>query len=526
MAKSKAKATKEAEQAKVNEGRKLRDKQLAQLKASNEMLEAAKETILEHYGEKDEQVESLFEQIDIAKTQNVERAGEFLGATEKDMEAAKYNEVSEAGRKGYEWRLKKLGVTDEEVHRKVLVEPDTKPHKPTKRQSKIDELMSKLDKVRGMGDRKKSQEPDGGSENADYSATGAFVTEQDGMKDATQTAGSGEPSVMLLNLPEVREVHSIEEYADEIRKERPYRCDGFDPRDIPDYVQYDMIPLPSKGECYPHKKNCLPVAYLTAADENIIASPNMYNNGNLMDILLERKILDKTVRVSELTKGDRDAIIVWLRATAYGPEYPIVARYKGSEFETTVDLSKLKYVDFTLKGDGNGWFEYTTEGGDQIKFKYLTAQEEDDILQSNNQNFTVINTHDVIELGARMLVSVKAIDDENTESVAEAIEGIQKWADGIREKSAKVDGDLIYNNGVTARMCAYTMSVNGHTDRAYIKNYIENMRTSDARAYREFVNENVPRMDFNVTIDVPESLGGGSFTTFLGIGETVFINIK
>ena len=46
--------------------------------------------------------------------------------------------------------------------------------------------------------------------------------------------------------------------------------DGIDPN-----VQYDIIPLPSKGECYMSKIDKLPVAYLTAADENLITSPNL-----------------------------------------------------------------------------------------------------------------------------------------------------------------------------------------------------------------------------------------------------------
>ena len=36
---------------------------------------------------------------------------------------------------------------------------------------------------------------------------------------------------------------------------------------------YDIIPLPSNGECYASKIGRLPVAYLTAYDENLITSP-------------------------------------------------------------------------------------------------------------------------------------------------------------------------------------------------------------------------------------------------------------
>ena len=74
-------------------------------------------------------------------------------------------------------------------------------------------------------------------------------------------------------------------------------------------------------------------------------------------------------------------------------------------------------------------------------------------------------------------------------------------------------------------MLAQTMSVNGNNDREYIKNYIENMRANDAMAYRKYVNEHIPGVDLNITVPIPESMGGGSFDTFLSIGETIFINV-
>ena len=56
-------------------------------------------------------------------------------------------------------------------------------------------------------------------------------------------------------------------------------------------AQYDLIPLPSKGECYKTKIESVPVGYLTASDENLITSPNLYESGNITSILLKKKIL-------------------------------------------------------------------------------------------------------------------------------------------------------------------------------------------------------------------------------------------
>ena len=45
--------------------------------------------------------------------------------------------------------------------------------------------------------------------------------------------------------------------------------------DVDPSLQYDVIQLPSNGQCYKSKIDRVPVAYLTAYDENIITSPNL-----------------------------------------------------------------------------------------------------------------------------------------------------------------------------------------------------------------------------------------------------------
>ena len=40
-------------------------------------------------------------------------------------------------------------------------------------------------------------------------------------------------------------------------------------------IPYDIVELPSNGIYYPNKKKTLKVSYLTAADENILTSPNI-----------------------------------------------------------------------------------------------------------------------------------------------------------------------------------------------------------------------------------------------------------
>ena len=67
---------------------------------------------------------------------------------------------------------------------------------------------------------------------------------------------------------------------------------------------FDVIPLPSKGECYDNGKSKIAVSYLTANDENMIVSPNLYRDGMILDYLLKAKIKDKDIDPDELLEGD------------------------------------------------------------------------------------------------------------------------------------------------------------------------------------------------------------------------------
>ena len=89
---------------------------------------------------------------------------------------------------------------------------------------------------------------------------------------------------------------------------------------------YDVIPLPSKGECYRNKLGKIPVAYLTAYDENMIIAPNLYRDNKIIDMMLKEKVVDNRIDTYDMLEGDREAIILFLRASGYGNEYPITAK--------------------------------------------------------------------------------------------------------------------------------------------------------------------------------------------------------
>jgi hypothetical protein len=239
----------------------------------------------------------------------------------------------------------------------------------------------------------------------------------------------------------------------------------------PNYnAPFDVIPLPSKGKLYKNKKESIRLAYMTTADENILTSPNLLQSGEFLEILINRKILEPSLRYKDLLPGDRNAIMLWLRATAYGEMYPVTLLDELSEpFDTEINLNELKTIELNENPDEEGLFYFQlplTKA--EIKFRLLT-----------------MGDVDVIE---------KIVADE-------------------KERNIPV------NNSNTYRLEKMIVEVNGNRDRGMIRDIANSMRISDARAFDAYVDSIESGIDLNIEVETP---GGGSVATFLPLNFNFF----
>jgi len=234
---------------------------------------------------------------------------------------------------------------------------------------------------------------------------------------------------------------------------------------------YDVIPLPSKGKLYKNKKKNIKIAYMSTADENILTSPNLLSSGDFLEILINRKILDSEIRYRDLIEGDRNAIMLWLRATGYGNMYPVtVEDENGVPFETEVDLNEIKTIELNVEPDINGYFDFRLPvSGIEVKFKLLTVGE--------------------------------------IESIAERVE---YEVDVLK---------MPVNNTSTYTLAKQLVSVNGDTNQETIASFSENMRVGDASKLREYIETINCGVDMTITVGTP---GGGSITTFLPLNLKFF----
>jgi hypothetical protein len=239
----------------------------------------------------------------------------------------------------------------------------------------------------------------------------------------------------------------------------------------PNYnAPFDVIPLPSKGKLYKNKKANVKLAYMTTSDENILTSPNLLKSGEFLEILINRKLLEPDLRYRDLLPGDRNAIMLWLRATAYGEMYPVTLLDEFDEaFETEINLNELKTVELNVEPDEDGLFGFVMP------------------LSKANIRFKLLNCGDIDEID-RMLES----DKEN---------------------------NLLVNNSNTYKLEKMIVEVNGDTNKVMIRDFVNYMRISDSKAFNNYVDSIDAGVDLNIEVGTP---GGGSVKTFLPLNVRFF----
>ena len=537
-----------------------RKRQMAILKASNELLRQAKETAMKRNSDPIKRAD-LEEHFAKAMDDNRAMGRSYLHATEEEIENTNFREVDPLYVEKYNERLQKKGFTDEDIQRKDEATITTNKNKkyqkgesiPRRPRRGVKKDESEIVRIENEDEIMKSTMAKSDKEieehikkNREYEqemikkSKDVFEKVKETVKEksvANKIGVTNEENIERVkvenstanevNQPTKVQNTTVKETTSKKKKVENIKYD-FDFSNIPNWVQYDVLPLPSNGMCYPVTSplRCgrIPVAYLTAADENIIASPNVYRDGKLLDIILERKILDKRINVSDLSSGDRDAIILWLRATSYGEDFPISTTNPktGKRYNVTIKLSQFGYNDFDLESDENGLFTYTTSNGDEIKFKFFTNEDEEELKNIITSQVTDTNKIDVLKNLNYITETLNRIEFSDEEK-SMLVEDIDEIKDIVGTDISEVD-ENVYPSTITEQMIMHTVSVNGNSDREFIKNYVENMRAKESMDYRNYFVDNKPGVDFKFDVNIPESDGGGSFATFLRIDDTIFIN--
>lgn len=229
----------------------------------------------------------------------------------------------------------------------------------------------------------------------------------------------------------------------------------------------EVITLPSKGLIYP-KNNPLAngsveIKYMTAREEDILASQNLIKKGVVLDKLFESVVVSPGVNVNDISVGDKNAILLATRILGYGADYNVEVTdpFTGELQKVVIDLSKIstKEIDDSLLNSENRYDFELPISKKKIKFKLLTHKDEIDI---------------------------------NAE---------------IQALNRLVKGDNVVSQDVSTRLRYMIQEVDGNTDRGFINNYVKNnLLARESKALREYVKTISP--DLNLKYEFVSDITG------------------
>mgnify|MGYP006269413793 CR=1 FL=1 len=229
-------------------------------------------------------------------------------------------------------------------------------------------------------------------------------------------------------------------------------------------LPHDVVPFPSEGVFYKNKKKSVKVGYLTANDENIL----MGGGDDITVTLLRNKIYEPDVRIEDLLEGDIEAILIFLRNTAFGSEMTVnlTDPITKKPFQSTVDLGQLGILKGENPNDDGTFSTTLPTSKTTVKIRPMTYGE---IMEINRMADTYPQGRTVPK--------------------------------------------------VTWRLNKQIVELGGTTDKGEIAKFIEQMPIADSKFIRNFMDDNEPRLDMRKIVIAPS---GEKLTVNVGFGVDFF----
>lgn len=216
-------------------------------------------------------------------------------------------------------------------------------------------------------------------------------------------------------------------------------------------IPQEVVPLPSMGKVYStdsklYGLESVEIKAMTAKEEDILTSRALLKKGTVITELIKSCIIDRSIDPLQLLSGDRNALMIAIRITGYGPEYnsELECSECGIKSGHSFDLGSLpiKRLEIEPVQPGTNLFEYELPySKKRVRFKFMTGRDEEEIMVMNEKQ--------------------------------------KKMALGTE-------------SNVTTNLLYAIASIDGVTDRAKIAAFVKNMPARDSLSLREYIRENEP----------------------------------
>jgi hypothetical protein len=184
-------------------------------------------------------------------------------------------------------------------------------------------------------------------------------------------------------------------------------------------IPVETVPLPSCGVVYPvdsplHGRETVDIKAMTAKEEDILTSKAFLKKGTVISELIKSCVLERGVDPRDLLTGDRNALMVAIRATGYGAEYDTELECDECGAKTmrqfNLGLLPIKKLQISPAEAGENIFEFQLPMTKKVvKFRFLTGRDEEEILATSEKQKKAGMTNES-SVTTNLLYSIVSID--------------------------------------------------------------------------------------------------------------------
>jgi len=220
-------------------------------------------------------------------------------------------------------------------------------------------------------------------------------------------------------------------------------------------VPTEFVDLPTKGKFYSkdhplHAAETIEIKYMTAKETDILTSKQLLKKGVAIDRMLQSLFLDKSVKVSDLFTGDKNAILMAARISGFGQSYEasVTCRNCNTNSEQVFDLGEVK-----------------------------VKEAPEDVSYSEDGTFFIMLPQTQVKAECRLLTG-----NDEASLVAKT------------EKKRKLK---LPESTLTDQLKAVIVSLNGVTDRSTVEEFADVMPAQDSHFLRNEYDKMRPDIDLS-----------------------------
>lgn len=236
-------------------------------------------------------------------------------------------------------------------------------------------------------------------------------------------------------------------------------------------IPHEIVPLPSNGKVYPQDSSlydcdAVEIKAMTVKEEDILTSRALLKKGTVITELIRSCMTDKSINPLDLLSGDRNALMVAIRVTGYGPEYDVEMECPECNVKSphSFNLGALpvKRLEIEPVMPGVNLFEFKLpRSGKNVKFKFMTGRDEEEIVAlGEKQKKLGLPTDSAVT--TNLLYAIQSIDGiEDRAKLSNFIKQAMPAADSLALRNYMQDHEpgLVMRQETTCNACGHSEEV-------------------------------------------------------------------